>query len=165
MTVSFSIIIVLATRKKSRTNVPAKLLTMSSSSLTSPEWLDTGDNAWQITAASLVGLQSIPGLMVLYAGLVKKKWAVNSAFMVLYAYAAVLICWVVYAYKAAFGKQMLPFVGVPGPVIAMNYELIQADLPAADITANYPMSTMVYFQHVFAVSHLSHLIRGPATCP
>jgi ammonium transporter, Amt family len=29
------------------------------------DWLDTGDNAWQLTAASLVALQSVPGLVVL----------------------------------------------------------------------------------------------------
>ena len=34
--------------------------------LTAPDWLDTGDNAWQLTAASFVAFQSIPGLMVLY---------------------------------------------------------------------------------------------------
>jgi ammonium transporter, Amt family len=62
-------------------------------------------------AASLVALQSIPGLAVLYAGWVKHKWAVNSAFMVFYAFGAVLVCWMIYAYKAAFGKHMLPFVG------------------------------------------------------
>jgi len=28
-------------------------------------WLDTGDNAWQLTAGSLVALQSVPGLVVL----------------------------------------------------------------------------------------------------
>jgi Amt family ammonium transporter len=55
--------------------------------LETPAWLDTGDNAWQLTAASLVGLQSIPGLMVLYAGLVKKKWAINSMFMAFYGFA------------------------------------------------------------------------------
>ncbi|KAG0466083.1 hypothetical protein HPP92_017108 [Vanilla planifolia] len=59
---------------------------------TSPEWLNKGDNAWQLTAATLVGLQSIPGLVLLYSGIVKKKWAVNSAFMALYAFAAVLVC-------------------------------------------------------------------------
>ena len=32
----------------------------------SPKWLDTGDNAWQLAAATFVGLQSIPGIMVLY---------------------------------------------------------------------------------------------------
>lgn len=134
-----------------------------SDSATSPPWLDTGDNAWQLTAASLVGLQSIPGLMVMYAGIVKKKWAVNSSFMVFYAFACVLICWVVYAYKAAFGKQMLPFVGVPGPIVQMHTELQQAVLPTADITANYPLSTMVYFQFVFAVSYAPPTIRRPST--
>lgn len=29
------------------------------------EWLVKGDNAWQLTAATVVGLQSIPGLLVL----------------------------------------------------------------------------------------------------
>jgi Amt family ammonium transporter len=109
---------------------------------TAPPWLDTGDNAWQLTAASLVALQSIPGLVVLYAGIVKRKWAVNSAFMAFYAFAAVLICWVLWAYKAAFGQQMLPFVGVPGAVVSMDEELRQALLPTSGITANFPLSTM-----------------------
>jgi ammonium transporter, Amt family len=38
----------------------------------SAKWLDTGDNAWQLAAATFVGLQSIPGLTVLYGGIVKK---------------------------------------------------------------------------------------------
>jgi hypothetical protein len=37
----------------------------------SPKWLDTGNNAWQLAAATFVGLQSIPGLAVLYGGYVK----------------------------------------------------------------------------------------------
>ncbi|KAF9681183.1 hypothetical protein SADUNF_Sadunf06G0199000 [Salix dunnii] len=44
---------------------------------TSPDWFNKADNAWQLTAATLVGLQSIPGLMILYGGGVKKKWALN----------------------------------------------------------------------------------------
>jgi ammonium transporter, Amt family len=107
-----------------------------------PDWLDTGDNAWQLTAASLVALQSVPGLLIFYAGIVKKRWAVNSAFMVFYAFAAVLICWVLWAYKASFGEQMLPFVGKPGNVVGMNDELKQALLPASGLTANFPLSTM-----------------------
>ncbi len=117
---------------------------------TNPPWLDTGDNAWQMTAATLVGLQSVPGLMILYAGIVKSKWAINSAFMAFYAFASVLICWVIWAYKIAFGKHMLPFAGIPGPALSMEYQLTQAVLPTSGITANFPMSTMVYFQFVFA---------------
>jgi len=32
---------------------------------TTTDWLDTGDNSWQLTAATLVGLQSVPGLVIL----------------------------------------------------------------------------------------------------
>uniref|UniRef100_A0A0E0KJ13 Uncharacterized protein n=1 Tax=Oryza punctata TaxID=4537 RepID=A0A0E0KJ13_ORYPU len=35
-----------------------------------PEWVEKGDNAWQ-----LVGLQSVPGLVILHGGVVEKKWA------------------------------------------------------------------------------------------
>ena len=35
-----------------------------------PSWLNAGDNSWQMTAATLVGLMSIPALAVLYGGLV-----------------------------------------------------------------------------------------------
>jgi len=120
------------------------------SNLTTPSWLNSGDNAWQLSAASLVGLQSVPGLVVIYAGIVKRKWAINSAFMAFYAFAAVMICWVIWAYKMAFGKQLTPFVGVPGPILTIGNEIEQARLPASGITANFPMSTMVYFQFVFA---------------
>lgn len=117
-----------------------------------PPWLNTGDNAWQLTSASLVGLMSIPGLMVLYGGMVKRKWAINSAFMALYAFAAVLVCWVIWAYKMGFGAQWgnFPLVGAPGPVLTMNWELQQAVIPAFGVTANFPMATMIYFQFVFA---------------
>ena len=117
---------------------------------TQPDWLDKGDNAWQMTAATLVGLQSVPGLMILYAGIVKSKWAINSAFMAFYAFACVLLCWVIWAYKVAFGKHMLPFAGIPGPALSMEYQLTQAILPTSGVTAAFPMSVMVYFQFVFA---------------
>jgi len=125
-----------------------------------PTWLDTGDNAWQLTAATLVALQSIPGLVILYAGLVKRRWAINSAFMAFYGFAATLICWVLWAYKASFGNEMLPFVGVPGPVVTMNDELRQAFLPALNASANFPLSTMVYFQFVFAAITVVILAGG-----
>ncbi|KAI8580654.1 hypothetical protein K450DRAFT_236654 [Umbelopsis ramanniana AG] len=113
-------------------------------------WLDTGDNAWQLTAASLVGLQSVPGLIILYAGQVKKKWAINSAFMALYAFASVLVTWVVWGYKMSFGEQMLPLVGKPQPILSMDGLLGQSTLPTANLTQNFPTATMVYFQFVFA---------------
>ncbi len=113
-------------------------------------WLNSGDNAWQLTAATIVGIQSVPGLVVLYGGIVKKKWAVNSAFMALYAFAAVLVAWVLWGYNMGFGPQWFPFLGTPGPALSDTFELSQAAIPAAKATANFPMATMVFFQFVFA---------------
>ncbi|OQO14923.1 hypothetical protein B0A48_00305 [Cryoendolithus antarcticus] len=132
---------------------------MSTVNLVTPDWLDTGNNSWQLTAASLVALQSVPGLCLLYAGLVKKKWAINSMFMVFYAFAMVLVVWTILGYEAAFGVKMLPFVGVPKPVLAMNMQLTQSTLPSANLSQNFPLSTMVYFQFAFAAITLA-LIAG-----
>ena len=78
----------------------------------SPAYLNKGDQAWQLTAATLVGLQTVPGLICLYAGLVRRKWAVNSMFMVLCAlarrkteliradgFAMTLVCWMIWVYN------------------------------------------------------------------
>jgi len=130
---------------------------------TAPDWLDTGDNAWQLTAGSLVALQSVPGLVILYAGWVKHKWAINSAFMAFYAFSAVLLCWMLWAYKLGFGHQMLPFVGIPGPAVEIGYEIKQSYLPAADLYQNFPQSTMIYFQFVFAAITVI-LVAGSYLC-
>ena len=119
----------------------------------SPQWLDTGDNAWQLAAATFVGLQSIPGLMVLYGGIVKKKWAINSAFMTLYAFASVLIVWVLFDYNMAFGPQWFPFLGKPMLAMSAAFSTGQATVPAAASgmpPLAFPMATLVFFQFVFA---------------
>ncbi|MCJ1224340.1 hypothetical protein MMC12_000985 [Toensbergia leucococca] len=135
----------------------------STNSPLTPDWLDTGDNAWQLTAGSLVALQSIPGLVVLYAGWVKHKWTINSAFMAFYAFAAVMICWVLWGYHMAFGTQMLPIVGYPSIAVDIGWQLSQSNLPAANLTQNFPSATMVYFQFVFAAITLI-LTAGSYLC-
>jgi Amt family ammonium transporter len=66
-------------------------------------WLSPGDTSWQLTAATFVGLMSLPGLAVLYAGLVPKKWVVNTMYMAFAGFSAVLIVWSLWAYKMGFG--------------------------------------------------------------
>jgi ammonia channel protein AmtB len=65
--------------------------------------IDSGDTAWQLTAATFVGLMSIPALAVLYAGLVPKKWVVNTMMMAFTGFSGVLIVWVLWGYKMGFG--------------------------------------------------------------
>ncbi|KAJ3092126.1 hypothetical protein HK100_007013 [Physocladia obscura] len=136
-------------------------MSMSDGWNASTPWLDTGDNAWQLTTATFVGLQSVPGLMVFYAGIVKKKWAVNSAFMAFYAFAAVLISWVCWAYEMSFGQQWAPFLGKPGAVSTLSIRgaLGQAIIPASNTDLAFPMATMAFFQVVFAAITLV-LIAG-----
>ncbi|MGA3183760.1 MAG: ammonium transporter [Candidatus Dormibacteria bacterium] len=123
-----------------------------------PSWLNSGDNAWQITAATLVGIMSVPGLAILYAGIMKRKWAVNSAMMVLYAFAMTLIVWTLFAYNMSFGHPAglghgLTFVGTPGTVLSANSLEQQAQIPLLNglmPPIRFPLSSMVYFQFVFA---------------
>src|SRR5258708_36044990 len=119
----------------------------------SPQWFDTGNNAWQLAAATFVGLQSVPGLTVLYGGIVKKKWAINSAFMSMYAFASVLVVWVLFGYNMAFGEQWFPFLGVPSLATSAVFTTGQAVIPAAASgmpPLTFPMATLIFFQFVFA---------------
>jgi len=131
------------------------LLAMAQSGYTpDPSWLNSGDNAWQITAATLVGIMSVPGLAILYAGIMKRKWAVNSAMMVVYAFAMTLIVWTLFAYNMSFGKPgIAAVVGQPTAVLGAGSLEGQAQIPLLNglmPALRFPLSSMVYFQFVFA---------------
>jgi Amt family ammonium transporter len=123
-----------------------------------PSWLNAGDTAWQLTAGTFVGLQSIPGLAILYAGLAKKKWALNSAVMCFYAFSVCLITWSLWGYNMSFGPHWLgiagnEFLGVPGPAIGAAQELGQSVIPEAAAALpdlHFSGSAMIWFQFVFA---------------
>lgn len=125
------------------------------------EWLSEGANSWQLTAATLVGLMSIPGLVVLYGGVMQKRWSVNSMMMAFVAFAIVLILWCLFAFKMAFGSPMHIFGadsgflgnmwGKPGSILGSANELGQAHLPElSEVEFKFPTSTLAYFQIVFA---------------
>ncbi len=140
-----------------------------------PSWLNPGDNTWQISAATFVALQSIPGLAVLYAAVVPKKWAVNVLAMMFAGFALVLIAWVLWSYKMGFGATSIGggvrdgvqtqltgatgtwqhffenFVGKPGQVLNSYSEQGKA-VSAANtvIPFHFPTDSLLYFQFVFA---------------
>jgi Amt family ammonium transporter len=126
-----------------------------------PTWLSPGDNAWQLTAATLVGLMSVPGLVVLYGGVMQKRWSVNSMMLTFAAFAVVLIVWVLWGFKMGFGSPFHGlshsgffgnFIGKPGPVLSHTQEQGQATIPLITTGPNFrfPQSSLVYFQFVFA---------------
>ncbi|HXC77118.1 MAG TPA: ammonium transporter [Candidatus Acidoferrum sp.] len=141
-----------------------------------PSWLNTGDNTWQLVAATFVGLMSLPGLAVLYASIVQKKWAVNVLAMMFAGFSLVLVCWVLYEYKLGFGPNSIGngikngiqtqygnpkigtwahffdnFLGKPGAILNSVNEQGQA-VSAANTTIpfHFPTDTLAYFQFVFA---------------
>ena len=145
-----------------------------------PQYINPGDTSWQLTAATFVGLMSLPGLAVLYAGLVPKRWAVNTMFMAFTGFSAVMIVWVLWGYKMGFGvpvgsggthvwTNVYPgngggfsgfikdffenFIGHPQTVNAAHAMNGQATLYAnggASVPLQMPASALVYFQFVFA---------------
>ncbi len=139
-----------------------------------PSWLNNGDNTWQLVAATFVGLMSLPGLAVLYASIVQKKWAVNVLTMMFSGFSLVLIAWVLWSYKIGFGATSLGggvhngvqtqltgtgwfkhffenFAGKPGGIYSAGNENSQA-VSAANtvIPFHFPTTTLAYFQFVFA---------------
>src|ERR1700735_2915925 len=100
----------------------------------SPTWLNPGDNAWQLTAATLVGLMSVPGLVVLYGGVMQKRWSINSMMLTFVTFAVVLVVWVLWAFKMGFGHPIghglgffSTFWGKPGNVLTQSQEQGQAN--------------------------------------
>jgi Amt family ammonium transporter len=138
-----------------------------------PGWLSAGDNAWQITAATLVGLMSVPGLVVLYGGVMQKRWSINSMMLTFAAFGIVLVVWVLFAFKMGFGTPIggtshasacttggpgaacyhggffSNFIGRPGPVLGHKELQHQGAIPLIGTQA-FPKSALVYFQFVFA---------------
>src|SRR5581483_7208597 len=103
-----------------------------------PKWLNPGDTSWQMTAATLVGLMSVPGLAVLYGGVMQKRWSVNSMILTFATFSVVLIVWVIWGFKMGFGVPWHGlsdsgffgnFIGKPGPVLSHSELQSQGNIP------------------------------------
>src|ERR1700758_4500572 len=126
-----------------------------------PDWLNPGDNAWQLMAATLVGLMSVPGIAVLYGGLVQRKWAVNTMMMAFTGFSLVLVVWVLWGFKMSFGEPVTwfkgvpvlrSFVGIPHTILSSNNQQIAwiPKLDGAMPSFRFSETTLAYFQFVFA---------------
>src|SRR5262245_7899021 len=131
--------------------------------LAAVHWLSPGDSSWQLTAATLVGLMSVPGLVVLYGGVMQKRWSVNSMMLSFVAFALVLVVWVLYGFKMGFGHPMhiagasggdflANMWGKPGSILSSSALIGQGDIPNLGDLGKmvFPQSTLAYFQIVFA---------------
>ena len=128
-----------------------------------PHWLNTGDTAWQMTAATFVGLMSVPGLVVLYGGVMQKRWSINSMMLSFVSFAVVIVVWALWAFKMGFGHPLFHtgsksgffqgFVGTPGASLSAKDLTQQGVVYGAygtPVTMAFPEGALFYFQLVFA---------------
>ncbi len=129
-------------------------------------WLDTGDTAWQMTAATFVGLMSVPGLVVLYGGVMQKRWSINSMMLTFATFSVVIVVWVLWGFKMGFGNPWFNsgahpatdgflhgFIGTPGPSLSHTALTMQGVIPGgygAPVKLAFPEAALIYFQLVFA---------------
>jgi len=101
---------------------------------------------------------SVPGLAVLYGGVMQKRWSINSMMLASASFGVVLIVWVIWAFKMGFGAPWHGlsssgffgnFVGKPGPVLSHTELQHQSNIPLIG-SQSFPQASLVYFQFVFA---------------
>ncbi len=104
---------------------------------------DSGDTAWVMTATALVLLMTLPGLALLYSGMVRVKNSL-SVLMQCFAIAALVsLLWVLYGYSLAFDT--------PGTLVGGFGKAFMAGINAKSVVGTIPESVFATFQMTFAI--------------
>jgi Amt family ammonium transporter len=147
--------------------------------------IDSGDTAWMIVATALVLFMTLPGLALLYAGMVRVKNAL-SVLMQCFAIAALVsVLWVAYGYSLAFeaggtlvgglGKAFLAGVTrdavvgtIPEPVFAtfqMTFAIITPALTVGAFAERMKFGALLLFTALWftlVYAPLAHMVwSGP----
>lgn len=112
--------------------------------------IDSGDNAWMLTASALVLVMTPAGLAMFYGGLARHKNAVSTIHMVFMAVGLVTIQWVLFGYSLAFGPDATGhgFIG-NFDWVGLNY--VFHDVPSDVYATSIPHTTFMIFQMMFAI--------------
>ncbi len=105
--------------------------------------LDTGDTAWMLTSTALVLMMTIPGVALLYAGMVRKKNVLATMMQSFAICCLASIIWMVVGYSLAFGEGNA-FVGDFTKVMLRHMEV-------GTLNGTIPESVFVIFQMTFAI--------------
>ncbi len=105
--------------------------------------IDSGDTAWMIVATALVLLMTLPGLALLYAGMVRVKNALSVLLQCFAIAALVTVLWVAYGYSLAFTT--------PGLVVGGLDKAFLSGMTAHSMVGTIPESVFATFQMTFAI--------------
>ena len=112
--------------------------------------IDTGDNAWMLTASALVLVMTPAGLAMFYSGLSRHKNSVNTVHMVFMATCLVTIQWVLWGYSLAFGPDSTGH-GFIGNFDWAGLQYVFHDVPSDVYAITIPHGTFMVFQMMFAI--------------
>ena len=105
--------------------------------------LDSGDTAWMIVATALVLLMTVPGLMLFYGGMVRKKNALSTVAQSFAVCCLATVLWMVVGYSLAFSEGNM-FVGGLDKIFLI-------DLKPDALSGTIPESVFMTFQMTFAI--------------
>ena len=109
--------------------------------------MNSGDTAWMLASTTFVLFMTLPGLAMVYAGLVSSK-SVLSVVMQCFSIAALAsILWLTVGYSLAFGDSLFWFIGTLDKAffLGISPESVYPMHP------NIPEIVFVIFQMTFAM--------------
>ena len=107
--------------------------------------LDSGDNAWMITATALV-LMMTPALAFFYGGLVDRKNILNQLFLSFICMGIVFVQWVLFGFSFAFGPPVSSGFGSFGDAALRFGQRLDAFY-----SPTYPLLTYAAYEGTFAI--------------
>jgi Amt family ammonium transporter len=121
-------------------------LLASTPALGQPSSINAADTAWITTATALVLLMTLPGLALLYAGMVRKKHILGAMAQCIAAAMFVSVLWMIAGYSLAFvGGGSL--IGTLDRFLLLGMEMDSV----SGLASNLPESLFMAFQMTFAI--------------
>src|SRR5262249_57635289 len=104
---------------------------------------DSGDTAWMLTSTALVLMMTVPGLVMFYGGLVRKKNVLATVVQSFATCCLVTIVWAVIGYSLVFDGK--------GLVIGGLDRIFLAGMGRDSLVGTVPESVYMTFQMTFAI--------------
>ena len=115
--------------------------------------INSGDTAWMLSSTALVLLMTIPGLVLFYAGMVRKRNVLSTALQSFAICCLVSVIWILIGYTIAFTPGTTPYLGGLDRLMLSGLGYIKAtsQLTVSHLAPTIPESVFVMFQMTFAI--------------
>ncbi len=133
----------------------ATLVATAGTALAAAPKIDTGDTAWMLTSSALVLMMTIPGLALVYGGMVRRKNVLATLAQSFGATCLITVLWMIVGYSIAFTPN--PDANLNQYVGGFSYLFLKpltlnAVFGAGTPTAQtIPESVFMFFQMTFAI--------------